>query len=118
MNNRFKKLDTDWTNVAKASSEAHKGTKLTKAHKRHIKQGIAEWRAAKEGTVIEAIKVGEDTQIKYFVTAAEAARFLGCSRQLVSQCLRLGKGPNANCSAKGWVFKRVNIEDKLIKEVK
>ena len=61
MNNKFKKLDTDWTNVANASRKAHKGTKLTKAHKRHIKQGIAEWIATKEGTVIEAIKVGEDT---------------------------------------------------------
>ena len=61
MNNRFKKLDTDWTNVANASRKAHKGTKLTKAHKRHIKRGIAEYNEAKEGTVIEAIKVGEDT---------------------------------------------------------
>lgn len=118
MRNKFKKLSTDWTNVANASSKAHKGTKLTKAHKRHIKQGIAEWIAAKEGTVIEAIKVGEDTQIKYFVTAAEAARFLGCSRQLVSQCLRREKGPNKNCSAKGWVFKRISLEDKLVKEEK
>lgn len=67
----------------------------------------------KVGTVIEAIKTGNDTEIKYFTTAAEAARFLGCSRQLVSQCLRLGKGPNKNCSARGWVFKRVKIEDML-----
>ena len=118
MKNKFNKLDTDWTNIANASSKAHKGTKLTKAHKRHIKQGLAEWRATKEGTVIEAIKVCEDTQIKYFVNAAEAARFLGCSRQLVSQCLRRDKGPNKNCSAKGWVFKRINLEDKLVKDVK
>ena len=114
MNNKFKKLDTDWTNVSKASRKAHKGTKLTKAHKRHIKNGMREFKEAKDGTILEAIKVGEDTQIKYFTTAAEAARFLGCSRQLISQCLRLGKGPNANCSAKGWVFKRIKIEDMLI----
>ena len=119
MNNKFKKLDTDWTNVSKASRKAHKGTKLTKAHKRHIKNGMREFKEAKDGTILEAIKVGEDTQIKYFTTAAEAARFLGCSRQLISQCLRLGKGPNANCSAKGWVFKRIKIEDMLIvKEAK
>ena len=118
MRNKFKKLSNDWTNVANASRKAHKGTHLSKAHKRHIKQGIAEWIATKEGTVIEAIKVGEDTQIKYFVNAAEAARFLGCSRQLISQCLRRGKGPNKNCSAKGWVFKRINLEDKLVKDVK
>ena len=119
MNNKFKKLDTDWTNVSKASRKAHKGTKLTKAHKRHIKNGMREFKEAKDGTILEAIKVGEDTQIKYFTTAAEAARFLGCSRQLISQCLRLGKGPNANCSAKGWVFKRIKIEDMLIgKETK
>ena len=61
MRNKFKELSTDWTNAANASRKAHKGTKLTKAHKRHIKQGIAEWIATKEGTVIEAIKVGEDT---------------------------------------------------------
>ena len=119
MNNKFKKLDTDWTNVSKASRKAHKGTKLTKAHKRHIKNGMREFKEAKDGTILEAIKVGEDTQIKYFTTAAEAARFLGCTRQLISQCLRLGKGPNANCSAKGWVFKRIKIEDMLIvKEAK
>ena len=119
MNNKFKKLDTDWTNVSNASRKAHKGTKLTKAHKRHIKNGMKEFKAAKDGTILEAIKVGEDTQIKYFTTAAEAARFLGCSRQLISQCLRLGKGPNVNCSAKGWVFKRIKIEDMLIgKEAK
>ena len=119
MNNKFKKLDTDWTNVSKASRKAHKGTKLTKAHKRHIKNGMREFKEAKDGTILEAIKVGEDTQIKYFTTAAEAARFLGCSRQLISQCLRLGKGPNVNCSAKGWVFKRIKIEDMLIgKEAK
>lgn len=29
MNNKFKKMDTRWTNVAIASSKAHKGTKLT-----------------------------------------------------------------------------------------
>lgn len=61
MNNKFKKLDTDWTNVAKASRKAHKGKKLSKAHKRHIKCGMAEYNEAKDGTVIEAIKVGEDT---------------------------------------------------------
>ena len=78
MNNKFKKLDTDWTNVSKASRKAHKGTKLTKAHKRHIKNGMREFKEAKDGTILEAIKVGEDTQIKYFTTAAEAARFHGC----------------------------------------
>lgn len=61
MKNRFKTLDTDWTKVAEASRKAHKGTKLSKAHRRHIKQGIAEWLEARKGTVIEAIKVGEDT---------------------------------------------------------
>ena len=119
MNNKFKKLDIDWTNVSNASRKAHKGTHLSKAHKRHIKNGMREFKEAKDGTILEAIKVGEDTQIKYFTTAAEAARFLGCSRQLISQCLRLGKGPNGNCSAKGWVFKRIKIEDMLIgKEAK
>ena len=119
MNNKFKKLDTDWTNVSKASRKAHKGTHLSKAHKRHIKNGMREFSLEKVGTVIEAIKTGNDTEIKYFTTAAEAARFLGCSRQLISQCLRLGKGPNGNCSAKGWVFKRIKIEDMLIgKEAK
>lgn len=86
---------------------------MTKAHKRHIRAGIIEYLQTREGTIIEAIKTGDDTQIKYFTTAAEAARYLGCSKQLVSQCLRLGKGPNANCSAKGWVFKRIKIEDML-----
>lgn len=118
MRNKFKKLSTDWTNVANASRIAHKGTRLSKAHKRHIKNGMREFKEAKDGTILEAIKVGEDTQIKYFTTAAEAARFLGCSRQLISQCLRRGKGPNKNCSAKGWVFKRINLEDKLVKDVK
>ena len=61
MNNKFKKLDTDWTNVAKASRKAHKGTHLSKAHKRHIKNGMKEFKEAKDGTILEAIKVGEDT---------------------------------------------------------
>ena len=119
MNNKFKKLDTDWTNVSMASWKANNASYLCKANKRHIKNGMREFKEAKDGTILEAIKVGEDTQIKYFTTAAEAARFLGCSRQLISQCLRLGKGPNGNCSAKGWVFKRIKIEDMLkLKEAK
>ena len=61
MNNKFKKLDTDWTNVSKASRKAHKGTRLSKAHKRHIKNGMKEFKEAKDGTILEAIKVGEDT---------------------------------------------------------
>ena len=61
MNNKFKKLDTDWTNVSKASRKAHKGTHLSKAHKRHIKNGRREFKEAKDGTILEAIKVGEDT---------------------------------------------------------
>ena len=44
MNNKFKKLDTDWTNVSKASRKAHKGTHLSKAHKRHIKNGMREFK--------------------------------------------------------------------------
>lgn len=61
MRNKFKKLHTDWTNVANASRIAHKGTHLTKAHKRHIKAGMRDFKEAKDGTVLEAIKVGEDT---------------------------------------------------------
>ena len=61
MNKKFKKLDTDWTNVAIASRIAHKGTHLSKAHKRHIKNGMREFKEAKDGTILEAIKVGEDT---------------------------------------------------------
>ena len=61
MNNKFKKLDTDWTNVANASRKAHKGTHLSKAHKRHIKNGMREFSLEKVGTILEAIKVGEDT---------------------------------------------------------
>ena len=61
MNNKFKKLSTDWTNVAIASRIAHKGTHLSKAHKRHIKNGMKEFKEAKDGTILEAIKVGEDT---------------------------------------------------------
>ena len=61
MNNKFKKLDTDWTNVSNASRKAHKGTHLSKAHKLHIKNGMREFKEAKDGTILEAIKVGEDT---------------------------------------------------------
>ena len=61
MKNKFKKLSTDWTNVANASRIAHKGTHLSKAHKRHIKNGMREFKEAKDGTILEAIKVGEDT---------------------------------------------------------
>lgn len=60
MRNKFKKLSTDWTNVAIASRIAHKGTHLSKAHKRHIKNGMKEFKEAKDGTILEAIKVGED----------------------------------------------------------
>lgn len=61
MRNKFKKLSIDWTNVAIASRIAHKGTHLSKAHKRHIKNGRREFKEAKDGTILEAIKVGEDT---------------------------------------------------------
>ena len=61
MRNKFKKLAKDWTNVAIASRIAHKGTHLSKAHKRHIKNGMREFKEAKDGTILEAIKVGEDT---------------------------------------------------------
>ena len=61
MRNKFKKLSKDWTNVAIASRIAHKGTHLSKAHKRHIKNGMREFSLEKVGTILEAIKVGEDT---------------------------------------------------------
>ena len=80
-----------------------KGCKFSRKHKKAIKEGM---KTAIRGKVIkihrDAIK--EDT--KTFATMAEAAKYIGCTRQLVSQCL---SGCQANKRAMGY---EITIEER------
>lgn len=102
---------SDWSAQTKGSKLANKGKPKTLRHRANIKRGLSKARRLQAGKILEAIKTGDDTQLKYFKTGADAARFLKCSRQLISQATKCDKG----FSAKGWVFKWVKIEDVLKK---
>ena len=56
----------------------------------------------------KAILATISTQAYVFNTLADAARFIGCSKQLLSQCLRPS---TANYTARGWTIQLINIED-------
>lgn len=107
MNTRFRTKTTDWTKVADGSRKAHKNVPQTTEHKANISKRRKEFNANNNGKILEAIRCGSENEIRYFKSGADAARFLNCSRQLVSQAIRCEKG----YSAKGWVFKWVSLEN-------
>lgn len=99
----------DWEDVSIGSSLAHSGKTLTDEHKKKIAQSLLE-RGSGKKYVIQA-KNAIDGRIIYFENGQEAADKLRCSRQLISQCLRREARNNHQHSAKGWILKKIFIEE-------
>ena len=99
----------DWQDVSIGSSLAHSGKTLTDEHKAKIAQSLLE-RGSGKKYVIQA-KNAIDGRIVYFENGQEAADKLQCSRQLISQCLRREARNNHQHSAKGWILKKIFIEE-------
>lgn len=90
-----------WQAQTDGARKANTGKKLTRKHKMRIKKAM---KSLSRNVLIEASN-GKDTHT--FDSMAECARYLGCSRQLVSQCVRR---PSAFKHAKGHVISVIEIE--------
>lgn len=105
---RLRKMTkTTWEAQAIGASYANTGKTLSKSHRAAISKSTrAAWKRHK-GKVLEAIKVGPYNEVVYFKTCADAARALGCSKQLVCQAVKC----KTAFSARGYVFKWVLPKD-------
>ena len=105
----------------RAVKAALKGKNQTEEHRQKISEGVAEWRA-NEKKRIRAYKavtnIEFDEQMKasniaevaitemFFDSMVECAKAIGCSKQLVSQCIRR---PEVFHSARGWRIELVAV---------
>lgn len=98
-----------WESQARGSRKANSNKPKPEAQRKLISEGVHRAAVNHAGKILEGIKTGQDNEVQYFKNGAEAARFLGCSKQLVSQAVKCQKG----YSARGWVFKWVELKDML-----
>lgn len=80
-----------------------KGTKFTKAHRDNIRKSTKS-RVDRKSKVVKIIKADD---IQYFTTFAAAARYIGCSKALISQCLNSKQANRTACGYKIEIFKQV-----------
>ena len=104
----------DWEDVSIGSSLAHSGKTLTDEHKKKIAQSLLE-RGSGKKYVIQA-KNAIDGRIVYFENGQDASEFLNCSRQLISQVLSDKERNSHQHSAKGWILKKIFIEEEEEKQ--
>ena len=69
--------------------------------------------ASDEKTLVKAtnLKTGEEL---YFPTGADCARYIGCTRQLVSRAVH---GTQRSRTARGWLIDRVPFSELLQNEI-
>ena len=69
--------------------------------------------ASDEKTLVKAtnLKTGEEL---YFPTGADCARYIGCTKQLVSRAIR---GTQRSRTARGWLIERVPFREIIPQEV-
>lgn len=105
---RLRKMTkTNWEAQAIGASYSNTGKTLSESHRAAISKSTkAAWKHNK-GKVLEAIKVGPYNEVVYFKTCADAARAIGCSKQLVCQAVKC----KTTFSARGYVFKWVLPKD-------
>lgn len=106
-----KTTDRDWTSQTNSSKAANSHPQTPQ----HILKKAVSRRQTEEtrrGKILVAANAENPDDVKYYLTAAEAARDLGCSKQLVSRAV---KGDNHTCSARGYVFRWAAIADLLAK---
>ena len=103
----------------RAVKAALKGKNQTEEHRQKISEGVAEWRA-NDKQKIRAYKAQSkftthengccdniatvEIQEMFFDSMVAAAKALGCSKQLISQCV---KRPDTFHSARGWQIELV-----------
>lgn len=81
-----------------------KGKKFTKDHLENLRKSMTT-RVGIGSKIVKIIgKSGKDVQ--YFTTYATAARYIGCSRALVSQCLNEKQANRTACGYKIEIFKK------------
>lgn len=82
-----------------------KGKTFTKDHLENLRKSMT----IRVGIGSKIVKItgksGED--VKYFSTYAAAARYIGCSRALVSQCLNEKQANRTACGYKIETFKKI-----------
>ena len=69
--------------------------------------------ASDEKTLVKAtnLKTGEEM---YFPSGADCARYIGCTKQLVSRAVR---GTQRSRTARGWLLERVPFSEVLPDEI-
>lgn len=105
----------------RAVKKALKGKNQTEEHRQKIGESVTQWRtnekkrirAYKDVTNIEFDDQNKASNIanveiieKFFDSMSEAAREIGCSKQLISQCV---KRPDVFHSARGWKIELVAV---------
>lgn len=87
-----------------AVKKANTGKKLSRKHKLRIKESM-QFKFA----LVIAMK---DEKIMAFNTAADVAKYIGCTRQLISQCI---KKPEVYKTARDW--KITTLTKEQVKEL-
>lgn len=84
------------------------GKKHTVDHNRAISDGLANSEILKGGKFVKIHMPPREEQTLYFSSYAEAAKYIGCTRQLVSQVLQKHQ-TNKNKKAMGWDVSLVEL---------
>ena len=82
-----------------------KGTKFTDDHLINLRKSMTTRVGIGSKIVKITGKSGKD--VKYFSTYADAARYIGCSKALVSQCLNEKQANRTACGYKIEIFKKI-----------
>ena len=91
-----------------------KGTKFTEDHLENLRKSMTTRVGIGSKIVKITGKSGKD--VKYFSTYAEAARYIGCSKALVSQCLNKKQANRTACGYEIELFEKTGqLESRLLK---
>ena len=95
-----------WESQAEGARKANSHPQ-TKTHRSRIAASIREHHEKYHGRMIQAVEI-ETGNVEYFISASDAARSLGCSKQLVA---RVATQNSKNKSAKGWTLTWIKVQD-------
>lgn len=95
-----------WESQAEGARKANSHPQ-TRQHRSRIAASIREHHEKFHGRMIKAVEI-ETGNTEYFISASDAARSLGCSKQLVA---RVATQNSKNKSAKGWELTWIKVQD-------
>ena len=103
---KYTKRHNSWESQAEGARKANSHPQ-TKLHRGRIAASIREHHEKYRGRMIKAVEI-ETGNTEYFISASDAARSLGCSKQLVA---RVATQNSKNKSAKGWMLTWITVQE-------